>query len=186
MLTARELSAAFHGCLRLVKFHVDGFDAFDGSLDGFWRSFLAAALVAPVYVVILALSTEPRGDDLIHYALVQAIAYVITWVAYPLLMERVVRMLDRQHRYFRYFAAYNWFHGLQTLAVILPLSLLGTMLPSALLNPLTLVVLGTLLFYDWFLATRGLLVDGLTGAALVIIDFLLSLVINGVAEQMSK
>ena len=107
---ARELASSVYGAFRLATFHEDGMDAFNVSMRGFWRSFFAALLIAPVYLVFPANSTASRTETLdpVHDALVNVLAYVIGWVAFPLAMITVTRMLGREERYVGYIVAYNW------------------------------------------------------------------------------
>lgn len=191
MLTARELVAALYGTLRLVRLKPDGFRWFDASLDGFWRSFAAAALVAPLYVFsqLVESNSLPAGAlvEANHPArtvLLEAIAYVVGWVAYPLLMVSVTRIIDRERQFFRYMVAYNWFQvPKELLFFILTVAYLLGGLPREGLQFLALVAVCGVLFYFWFIAKTGLEVDGYTAAGLVLIDLTVSLVISGVASR---
>lgn len=191
MLTARELVAALYGTLRLVRLKPDGFRWFDASLDGFWRSFAAAALVAPLYVFsqLVESNSLPAGAlvEANHPArtvLLEAIAYVVGWVAYPLLMVSVTRIIDRERQFFRYMVAYNWFQvPKELLFFILTVAYLLGGLPREGMQFLALVAVCGVLFYFWFIAKTGLEVDGYTAAGLVLIDLTVSLVISGVASR---
>ena len=44
---------ALTGALRLARGDRGGLSCFDRSLDGFWRSFRAAAITYPLYLVLL-------------------------------------------------------------------------------------------------------------------------------------
>ena len=50
-----ELRLALAGSLRLARGDRGGLDCFDRSLDGFWRSFRAAVIVYPLYLLLLTM-----------------------------------------------------------------------------------------------------------------------------------
>jgi len=49
--SAREMMYALYGAYRLARFDAGGMRYFDASIDGFWRSFFAAVLIAPFYLI---------------------------------------------------------------------------------------------------------------------------------------
>lgn len=186
MLTLREFAMALAGIMRLVRLDAQGLAFFGNDATAFWRSFSAAMLVAPVHfaLVFLDLPVEIAARPL-HTSLVQAIAYVIAWVAYPLAMVHISRFLGRESLFFRYMAAYNWFQVAQA-AIVLPASLLAAtgLLSNDAIALLGLFVLSAILMYDWFIARSALGVDGAQAAALVTIDLLLGLLISGAADSL--
>lgn len=186
MVSLRDLLAAIYGALRLARLDASGLAFFDNTVESFWRSFWAAAVVAPGYILILGLHMlrQPE-DDPWRYMAVQTIAYVIGWVAFPLAMVYISRLLDREDKLFRYIAAYNWFHLVRT-AVLVPLALLSaTGLPEEGLAFLSLIVLAALLMYDWFIASRALEIDPMFAGGLVMIDLFLGFMIDGVARGLA-
>lgn len=186
MLSRSELAVALHGLRRLVRFHPDAFDFFDGTLGGFWKSFWAAALTLPVWVLLEGqqmLATPP--EEPLRYAALQAIAFAVSWLAYPLLMVRISGFLDRWPRYFTYMVAYNWFQVVQALAWVPLLVLLAFDAPRELVVLVWLATHGIIFAYGWFMARYGLAVESGTAAALVIIDFLLGLLIDGVTNSLT-
>ncbi|MBF0373935.1 MAG: hypothetical protein HQL39_11015 [Alphaproteobacteria bacterium] len=185
MVTLRDLLAAIYGALRLARLDPSGLAFFDNTEDSFWRSFWAAVVVAPGYILILGLHLirQPE-DDPFRYLAVQSIAYVIGWVAFPLAMVHISRLLDREDKLFRYIAAYNWFHLVRT-AILVPLALLSaTAVPEGALAFLSLIVLAALLMYDWFIASRALEIDMMFASGLVFIDLFLGFMIDGVARSL--
>lgn len=187
MLTRRELAAAITGVVRLLRWDETGFACFEATLDGFWRSFWAAAILAPFTAAILLRQVAlAPSDSSVHYVLFRAIGYVIGWLAYPLAMTRISQFLGRRERYFTYMVAYNWFHLVEIVAWG-PLALLDAfgLLPGEAEALLSLLILGVLLAYEWFLARRGLRVEGGTAAALVVIDLLLDLMIDRVSDALA-
>ncbi len=187
MLSAREAATALYGAYRLARFDARGMTYFETSLDGFWRSFYAAVIVAPFYAVLLLMrhAVDTTGVGAVRFASVEAIAYVIAWVAFPLVMVSLARVLDREERYLGYIVAYNWAAVLQN-ALYMPVVMLGLTgtVPVNAANALTLIVLSVVLVYTWFITWTALNVSAGTAAALVALDFVLSVFINAVASSM--
>lgn len=181
-LTARDLSWSLFGVWRLARLDPEGAEYFGNTPQAFWKSFWAAALVAPAYAVVLAMevgSLGPDGPHPLRYVLLQCIAYVIGWVAFPLVMVRMSELLEAWGFYYRYIAAYNWFQVLWTL-IVLPVSLIlaGGALPPVAADLLSLLVLGVMLGYGWFIASNVLDLNGFTAIGVVVLDFVIGVFIN--------
>src|ERR1700753_3855021 len=106
-----EAWLALTGALRLARGDRGGLHFFGPTEEGFWHSFRAAGLCYPLYLILLAfpieLGTPPQVDPWRLFA-VETIRYVISWVAFPLLMLPIVDRLQRGDRYFPFMTAYNW------------------------------------------------------------------------------
>ncbi len=177
-----EIRRAFQGAWRLAHADPGGLACFDRSVEGFWRSFRAAAIIAPAYAaqLVLKFAMFPPAAGLTRVAAVQAIAYAIGWLAFPVAMHWVCRLLNREQAYVGYIVAYNWSNLVQILvwlpAMVLSYAGLGAFL--ALAAQLALLV------YQWFIARAALAVDGMTAAGVAILDFVLGLAIGIVADSM--
>ena len=158
MITAAEVARAIQGCWRLARLDPSGMDYFDKTIEGFWRSFWVAALVAPAYLLLgwfdgggAAVEAGPAH----HYA-VEVIGYVISWVAYPLAMFYLTRLMDRAADYVGYIVAYNWSHIFQV-AIFLPVWAMAPADPAApsgwslIMTAATLIVL----VYVGYIAKTG-------------------------------
>jgi hypothetical protein len=172
------------GLRHLAHFDERGFLFFDASRRGFWRSFLAALWCLPIWALAQYEQIHRHQDVAVaHFLGIQAVAYVVAWLAYPLLMVRLSDVFGVWPNYYRYMVAYNWFRAMLQL-IWLPLLLLE-LVPSAqapgMVSLFFLIVQGVELSYDWFLARRGLGVPAGTAAALAFIDFLLGLLIDQAA-----
>ncbi len=186
MLSRAELASAVTGIRGLAAMRADAFRHFDATLHGFWTSYWAAALALPVWALLqtVQMAATPPTDPL-RYATLQTIAYAASWLAYPLLMVRISSFLGRWPLYFTYMVAYNWFQLVQTIAWLPLMALVAGGADRDLVVLVWLITHGLLLTYSWFIARRGLAVEAGTAAALVIIDFLLTLLIDGFAEGMA-
>ncbi len=187
MPSAREAVLSLYGAYRLARFDARGLTYFVTSFEGFWRSFFAAVIVAPFYVVLLSMryAAGETGVGAMRFASVEAIAYVIAWVAFPLARVFLARVLTREERYLGYIVAYNWAAVLQN-GLYLPLGMLGVTaaVPAGAANVLGLIALSLILVYTWFIARVALDVGAGAAAALVALDLVLSVFINAVASAM--
>lgn len=182
MITLGEVSRSVFGAWILARFNPDGLRFFDNTVEAFWRSFWAAAIVLPAYAILLVLrhSGSEIGVGAITAFFVHAIAYVIGWVAFPFLMFYVTQMIDRGQWYCRYMVAYNWSVILQ-ITVMLTVSLFAA---SGLVSPAiggaaTVITVVFILIYQGFIARTALQVSGPGAAGIVFMDFLLSLMLDG-------
>src|SRR3712207_2049243 len=109
-LTARETVYSLYGAYRLALLDKSGLQYFDSTAEGALRSFYAAVLVLPAYAILMVLRQwDQLGDlSLLRFLAVEAIAYVISWTAYPLLMYHLSGLLDRADHFFAFLCAYNW------------------------------------------------------------------------------
>ena len=182
-LTRQEFTAALAGVRGLLRFDLRAFAHFNATHDGFWKSFWAAAILAPLVAIGAVRSAiDHPPESLGRYAALQVIAYALGWLAYPFAMVWIVDHLGRRERYYGYFAAYNWFQLAETAAstVLVLLGMTGILSDDAAMF-LFLVLQGVFLGYDWFIAKHALGIESGTAAMLVAIDFLLSLIISWVS-----
>lgn len=185
MAIAGEATTALFGAWRLAHLDPAGMRCFNISVAGFWRSFFAAVLVAPLFILLLSVA-YPRLETpppLIRFAAAESIGYVIAWVAYPLMMAWITRRLDCWDRYIGYIVAYNWAAVLQN-AVFIPVHMLWMtgVVPAEAGFLLWLVVFGAILVYLWFIARTALGLTPLGASGIVALDILLSLFVSTVTK----
>jgi hypothetical protein len=179
MLTARDLSHGLFGAWRLARLDRGAMAYFDATIDGFWKSFWAAAIVAPAFVVMTAFSLSqanlPERFGFVEIALVEASRYVIAWVAFPLLMTTVADLLQRGERYVGFIVAYNWAQVVE-MAVVLPVFLfvVASGLPASEPNAYYTVLFFAITLYYWFIARTALQISGWAAGAVVILNLTLS------------
>ncbi len=186
-LTARDVAYSVFGAYRLARFDPTGLDYIDRTADGALKSFYAAVIVLPAYALLLGLRLADQGVEasLMHIVLVEAIAYVVNWTAFPLVLYRVAAMLNRPERYAGAVAANNWAAVVQ-MGAYLPAVVLGKLgvLPEGLDNGLVLGVMMAMLVYQWFVLRTALEVSGIAAAALVMLDLFLSAMIGDFADNL--
>jgi hypothetical protein len=189
MSIRNEVASGLYGAWRLARGDVGGIGYINATRDGFWHSFLAMAIVAPLFALLLLLRSYDDGSAVApaRFFSVQAIAYVIGWFVFPLAMFYVVPMIDRTRRYFVYIAAYNWASVLQN-CVYIPLAIVAELglIPLDLAHFLGFIVLTMVFVYSWFIARAALGVNGFVAALIAGLDFLLSVVLNAITESMLR
>lgn len=184
MLSAGEISAGVYGAWRLAHLDPTGMRWFDRSIEGAWRSFLVAVLVAPGWALILYMTAAPP-PDLARYVVIQAIAYVVLWATFPLVLAHLAPIIDREEELPDFIVAYNW-SAIPQMALMLPLAwLLSTEeAVSGWIQALVLLGRLALFAYEWFIVKTALRVGGFGAAGVVILDLLISLTITAVSDLM--
>jgi len=177
----QEVTRSIYGVWRLALLDASGFAWLNVSIDGFWRSFFAAILVAPLYVLIQIIGASPdvAADDLGWVVLVKGVGYALSWIAFPVVMLFLSRMFALADFYVGYIIAVNWSSTIQMLAFFVVVAVTaGGVVPAGLGALLITLVTAALLFYQWFIARVALRVGALTATGLVVIDVLLGVFIN--------
>lgn len=135
--TLSEAVAALSAASRLLRFDPLAWRSFDDTPETFWKSFWAALPVLPFYAVMVdqhldAVATlgQPLAAGGLELLLIQGLAYVISWTAFPLVLFHLLGALGKQRRFVPLVAALNWLNvplaAIGTAAVLLSdLGLLG-------------------------------------------------------------
>jgi hypothetical protein len=185
---AAEGWLALTGALRLARGDARGLAYFDTSEQGFWRSFGAGALCYPLYLILLAFPIEigtPAEIDPVRQVLVETIHYVISWVAFPLLMLPLVDRLQRDDHYFGFMTAYNWCQVPQM--VVFTLVALGgaTGLLSAEGVLIADLVVGiAALVYEWYVARVALAISRPRAVFVIVADIALATLLTHVSTAL--
>jgi len=185
VISLHEMMAGLYGALRLARADANGMRWFNTTPDGFWRSFWAAALVAPMFALLLWIRYESEGMTVapLRFALLELVSYVVAWTLFPLLMFYLAQVVERERQYYGYMVAYNWSTVWQNL-VYLPLAMVSEMgvLSFAAASTLSVAVLAAVFVYIWFITRTALQVNALVAAGIVAVDFLISIFLNIVTD----
>jgi hypothetical protein len=181
-----EVRLAVGGALRLACGDRRGLGVFDASLDGFWRSFRAAAICYPMYLFLLGsrlTAAQWAAAGWPTVLLVETIAYVIAWVAFPLLMLHVAHWLGRDNRFLTFMVAYNWSQIPQTvLLTIIGFDAATGLLPPNFVRFAEAMATIAVLVYVWYIAKVALAVSGRQAVLVVVIDVVLGTTLGRVAQ----
>ncbi len=187
MIASRhEVSTALHGAWLLAWLDRRGMGYFDRSEAGFWKSFTAAVLVFPAFLILLGLRIEDAewsSSGVVRILLVETIGYVVAWTAFPLMMLPVTRFLGRENRWLEFIIAYNWSQVLQYALFLLATILAGSgAFPASLATGIASAATVAVLLYEWFVA-RVALDTGAAGATMIVlVDLVLGVLITRVAD----
>lgn len=117
MITSDYVSRAMTGVYRLGLHDAKGLSWFEMTADGFFRSFWAIVLSAPLYAycvlgTIDAAQTIPDTDgktvSLTVFILLHVLYFLGSSVAFLIAMGPLSRLLELQARYAAFAIAYNW------------------------------------------------------------------------------
>lgn len=186
MISAAEAIRSLYGAYRLARLDSAGLNYLDRSQLGAIRSFWAGPVVMAGYVLLRLLRVEdlralmPVAET---FAVVEVLAFVISWIGYLVLMNLTVQAANREHRYLDFVTAYNWAMVVQ-IAVLLPVLLIVEtgLIPEMLGDMVAVAATLTLLFYQWFVTRVALAVSAAVAAGMVGLDMLVGLLVSGMAD----
>ncbi|MFN3076072.1 MAG: hypothetical protein ABT940_04175 [Alphaproteobacteria bacterium] len=187
MLTTRELARILLGLWWLLKFDVKGMALFDATARGVRRSFWAAWIVAPIYLMdsLLMFLAHPPSGGAWRFALARAVTYVLLWATWPVVALDLARWLGIRERWAGYIVVYNWFRVLESVVVLPMVVLQKTPIGhTPMLEGMFLTLMVMMIVYGWFIVRISLGVGAATAFALVIINTLLSDLIHIVGESL--
>src|SRR5216684_314978 len=181
-----EVQHAVVGALRLAVGDRRGLGFFDASIPGFWRSFRAGAICYPFYLLLLVFRISGArwaAAGIPRVILVETIAYVISWVAFPLIMLHMTRWLGRESRFLPFMVAYNWSQIPQTgLFVLVGLEGASGLASTSAAHSAGLLAIIATLVYEWYIARVALAVTGTQATLVVIVDLLLGTSLGRIAQ----
>ena len=114
--------------------------------------------------------------------MVETIAYVIAWTAFPLLMLIVTQRIGRSHRFLDFLVPYNWSQVPQSaLFVLVGLETESGVLGAQPAQAIEVAAAVAVLVYEWFIARVALETTVSAAVLVVIVDLLLGVLISHVA-----
>ena len=186
MNMSTETLRALYGTWRIARGDAKGLTFFEYSISGFWRSFFAAVIVFPAFAFLRwhDLLDAPENFPAARYMTVEVVSFVIKWLAFPVLMYQVLPLLGRAERYIGFITVYNWSSVLQ-MAVYLVALALGTLFPMLGPGGFVMIAVIAMLVYGVYIARLTLSVPIPTASAIVLADFLLSMVITSIGIRLA-
>jgi hypothetical protein len=177
MITARDVRHALTGAVLLARGDRAGAKYFGDTPHDFWRSFWAAAFVAPIWLVLVSL-VEPATDaSPLRLILAETVEYALLWTAFPLVLHEILSRSGTDEHFCRYIAAHNWAAMIVAPAMLVAV-VISAVAPSGLLDLLPLLVVISSVVYEWFMARVTLEVSAATAAGIAAMDFFLGLAIK--------
>jgi hypothetical protein len=186
--TWAEVRWALVGCLRLARGDRSGLLCFDRSIDGFWRSFLAAFLSYPFFLILLTMRVslaDWNATGGLSIMLIETIGYVISWVAFPLVMLSVLRWIGREQRFCDFMVPYNWCQLPQSvLFVAVGLEAETGAFSNPVSQTIEIAAAIVVLVYEWYIARVALETSGAAAALVVLVDLMLGVLITRAAGSL--
>ncbi len=186
-MTGREAALAISGALRLARFDPRGAFYFNATVKGFWNSFWVAVVLAPLHMleIVLIWQEEPATTNAVRFFSVEAIIYVMGWIAFPLIMVYVCDWIDRSNRFLRFGIANNW-TDLIVSAVFIPVQLAITLdlLTGTLMSALLAIVIVYAMVLGWFIARYTLNLGGLAAVGIVVLAVFTNWTVRGFGETL--
>jgi hypothetical protein len=176
-----EASRSLYASWLLLLRDTSGYRHFTQSEAGFWRSFSAFLIIAPLYFYASSVQIQlPGGAPAEAPApLTALLGLALQWIGWPLAMVPIARFAGLQHGYARYIITYNWTSVLVVGMMMPPLILLDLGIVGVEMAVLlSFVLLLVTLYYRWYIALTALGTTGIVAGALVLADLVLSLTIN--------
>lgn len=181
MPTIVEFVYVLRGLRRLLQFDGGGLGYFDLSIEGFWRSFRVPVLVAPLYAILIPYNLELIKPTVgwQHIMIIEILAYIVSWLAYPLVAYEICRLISREAEYPGYIVVYNWSKVMVVAAQVLVWlpTLMGITVAETSVSLARLVSLAFLI-YLWFIARTALRIDGFSAVGLVFASGVVTLILN--------
>ena len=173
--TRQEIANHLYGVWLLARRDRGGVGWLDGSVDGFWKSFFAAVLIAPFFGLALWLAIYSTADeaDLTAIFFIEAVSYVGAWFFWPLIASELCRLIDPDLDARTYIVACNW-SEIWIMMLRLPLLALGVsgLLDTAVTQFLGLLFLIVVLFYRFTIARHTLDAPMPVAAGLTFVDMM--------------
>ncbi len=171
-------SRSLSGAWQLIKLNPRAMDYFDKSADGFWKSFWAIILVAPVFFLGLGVSFDAaveQGHQVSFTA--HVVEFLLRLPLIALVMVYFTKFLKIDAHYSEMIVAFNWLWVLSNY-IILPLSMLIStgIIPIEVGTLLVVVVAVYLeLYVTWFLFKQSLKISGWLAFGVMIFKALFTL-----------
>jgi biotin transporter BioY len=183
--TGPEIRRGLEGALAILRREPAAMAFFDLSFEGFLRSFSAALLAFPAYLV-LVLHSLPDGPATLAFPLfllVETGGYLAGWLAFPLAAALVLRAMGESRRFVPLVVANNWAALLQ-IHFLLAAVLLAAVLPqptgAVLVTGATLAALA----YQWLVVKTALEAPGQVAAGFVLLDVVASMLVNAGTDRL--
>jgi hypothetical protein len=193
MIGRIEVRRSLEGAWRLFLNRPEAMLLFDLSIEGFWRSFQAIVLIAPIYALTVIADEQHLLNDSIAetgfseaaFLFGRAVALLLDWVTFPILLALVARRLGIARSYPAYIVARNWSGVIASapFGAIALLTLIG-LVSNEFGALLSLVAIGVALRYNYVVARTALAAGFGFAVAIVAADFIVSLLIADGVERL--
>lgn len=185
-----NLPASLSGAWDVMNGRAEGLRKLDITIDGFWRSFGAIALILPVAIIALASERVAlqavSGVALVQtggYVLLRLIAIIVDWLAFPAILALLARPMGIAARFVPYIVARNWAAVLVAFMFAVPhlFHALGV-LPTGMLSIALLILFGFAVWFSYVVVRTALQAPPVLAVPIVVLEiasgFFIELVIS--------
>lgn len=181
----QEIFSSLYGAFRLACFDENGLSYFNISVEGFWRSFFAALLLAPIYILSVGQDIlTPEGGFSFWVLLVHFFTYVAGLVMFPLVAFLVTDLIGLGHRFTALVVAVNWSSILAFGLLTVSITFFSLLQQPALGDLILFVILTGLIVYHWFVIKTALETTTLIAIAFVLFDAVLGAMLHQLADRL--
>lgn len=191
MYTKDEITRNLAGAWQVMNGRPAGLAQLDSSIEGFWRSFGAIVLSAPVLVLVLlsqdriALDLEESSGSILPVP-VQMVVWLVEWVLFPILLAIVARPIGVARHYVPFIVARNWASVLIMAAYIIPLlAYLAGIVPARGLLFIQFIILVGSGYFFFRIARTALMAPPGMAVAIVVADYGVSFMLFDVASAIA-
>lgn len=177
------MRAGLRGALLLARGRVEGIMLMPISAEGAARSFWAAGLCLPVFLILrLVLSDQPLTGRAV---LAEFCGFVVGWAGYALATLPMAIAAGRAPLWPRFLATWNWISVVQYGLILLLGLFSGMGLPGWVAQAAELAGLGYALWLQWFGTGLALQVGGGRAVGFVLLDLIIGMVLSGFVSDLS-
>ena len=181
-----NLPANLSGAWDVMNGRVEGLRKLDITIDGFWRSFGAVALILPVAVIAMA-SERVALSNMGHegaaltggYMVLRFIAVIVDWLAFPAILALFARPMGIATHFVPYIVARNWAAVLIAGLFAVPhlFHALG-ILPTGMLSFILLGLFALAVWFSYIIVRTALQVPPVLAVPVVILEIVGGFVIE--------
>jgi hypothetical protein len=167
------IKRSLKGAWELARANPNSMQFFDLTSDGFWKSFLALGVMAPVFILRAYYNMQGEGD---HPIMSESIYFVISLPLTAFVMIYFTRFMKIAENYAPMVIAYNWVNAfIYCLLTIVSLAL-SLLLPESSGSSFMMLLLNSYfgLYVVWFMFKISLNIGGFLAAGVVLFSNLLN------------
>ena len=172
-----EIQSSIRGAWRLVRRDPGGMTDFNLSVTGFWRSFIAAIIVLPLYLPFNVIEARRLEHAVGSHVGREMIGFVAMWVVVPLVMLGLTVLLQRSARFAAMVIASNWV-SVPQFVILAAANVVAMVLPQGPGSFILLAAFVWLIAIEYFVARTVLDIKPIPAGAVVVITNLAIYIIN--------
>ncbi|KKJ77873.1 hypothetical protein WH95_05470 [Kiloniella litopenaei] len=185
--TLAEIKINLNNALQYMRFNSAQIPTTPVTAKLFWQSFFAAVLCLPGTIYVSAaqpLDTAPT-IDLFALLLIDSLFYIISWVAYPVMMHLLLVLHKKEKQFGIFIIHYNWLQVWQSVIFVLLLVILQShILPDALGSLVSLICLLYILATQAYMTKITLETGWFSATAFVFFNIVLAQAILALNQDM--